>query len=436
MVAVLGIASRGDANYRYDVDGNVLPLGAPVYRNFANEELELYVTDSWRPTRSLTLTAGLRWSLMPAVHEKNGVQTSPSIPLAQWVGDRAMLADQGRSQAEAGAISWDLASRTGRGLYDASKTAFAPRFAVAYSPQFTDGVLGKVFGDPGKTVIRAGAGIFYDVFGQSMMNRFASSALGFSTQISNPSGSLNSSTAPRITGLNGLPSSLIPDAPPGGFPQLQPDSFQITNAIDDSIVPPYSIALNFSVAREFGRGFLLELGYVGRLSRRTLVQSDLAMPTNLRDPSSGQTYFEAANVLADHVAAGTPVDQVGAVPFWENLWPGARGNRSGRPATEGLSATQGVYDLFQVIAPDYTTVLNLLDTACVPSCSTLGRTRCLIRSMLRWRRGARWVRGPITRARLRCANTSATAFSSTSTTPWASPLTWRRSQRTRRALPA
>ncbi len=371
MVAVLGIASLGEASYRYDINGDILPVGAPVRRNFAHEELELYVMDSWRPTRSLTVTAGLRWSLMSAVRERNGIQTSPNIPLAEWVGSRALLAEQGRSQAEAGVIEWDLASRTGRGLYQDRKTDFAPRVALAYSPQAVDGFWGKFFGGPGKTVIRAGAGLFYDVFGQSIMNRFASSALGFSTQIANPSGILNASTAPRITGLSGLPPGLIQPAPAGGFPQVQPDSFQITNSIDDSIVPPYSMALNFSVGRDLGHGFFLETGYVGRLSRRTLVQSDLAMPTNLRDPQSGQTYFEAANILANHVLAGTPVDQVGRVPFWENLWPGAAGTGL-VSETPGLSATQGVYDLFRVFAPDYTFALNYLDTRCLPSCSRLG----------------------------------------------------------------
>lgn len=371
MVAVLGIASRGDANYRYDINGNVLPLGAPVYRNFANEELEIYITDSWQPTHALTITAGLRWSFMPAVHEKNGIQTSPSIPLAEWVAARAALAEQGLSQAEAGVISWDLSSRTGRGLYEATKTAFAPRFALAYSPQVSDGILGKLFGGPGKTVVRAGAGIFYDVFGQSIMNRFASSALGFATKLSNPSGVLNSSTAPRITGISDTLAGLIPAAPPGVFPQLQPDIFQITNAIDDSIVPPYSISLNFNVGRDLGHGFFVEAGYVGRLSRRTLVQSDLAMPTNLRDPQSGQTYFQAANVLAEHVKAGTPVDQVGPTPFWENMWPDAAGIGV-VTKTPGLSATQGVYDLFQRFAPDYTNTLSYLDIRCVPACSTLG----------------------------------------------------------------
>src|SRR4029077_19961520 len=38
---------------------------------------------------------------------------------------------------------------------------FGPRLGLAYSPGFTDGVLGKVFGGPGKTSIRAAYGLYY-----------------------------------------------------------------------------------------------------------------------------------------------------------------------------------------------------------------------------------------------------------------------------------
>ena len=38
---------------------------------------------------------------------------------------------------------------------------FAPRIGFAYSPDITEGLLGKLFGGPGKTSIRAGYGIFY-----------------------------------------------------------------------------------------------------------------------------------------------------------------------------------------------------------------------------------------------------------------------------------
>ncbi len=38
---------------------------------------------------------------------------------------------------------------------------FGPRIGLAYSPSFSDGVLGKVFGGPGKTSIRASYGMYY-----------------------------------------------------------------------------------------------------------------------------------------------------------------------------------------------------------------------------------------------------------------------------------
>src|SRR5260221_13919277 len=38
---------------------------------------------------------------------------------------------------------------------------FGPRLGLAYSPGFSDGVLGKIFGGPGKTSIRAAYGLYY-----------------------------------------------------------------------------------------------------------------------------------------------------------------------------------------------------------------------------------------------------------------------------------
>src|SRR4029077_820911 len=37
---------------------------------------------------------------------------------------------------------------------------FAPRVGLAYSPGFSDGALGKIFGGPGKTSIRAAFGLY------------------------------------------------------------------------------------------------------------------------------------------------------------------------------------------------------------------------------------------------------------------------------------
>ena len=40
---------------------------------------------------------------------------------------------------------------------------FAPRIGLAWSPNKSDGLLGKIIGGPGKTSIRAGFGMFYSV---------------------------------------------------------------------------------------------------------------------------------------------------------------------------------------------------------------------------------------------------------------------------------
>ena len=41
---------------------------------------------------------------------------------------------------------------------------FSPRLGVTYSPNFDDGLLGKIFGGSGKSSIHAGFGIFYSAF--------------------------------------------------------------------------------------------------------------------------------------------------------------------------------------------------------------------------------------------------------------------------------
>src|SRR5207244_7806108 len=112
-----------------------------------------------------------------------------------------------------------------------------------------------------------------------------------------------------------------------------PSSCAILNSIDDKSQAPYTMNLDFSIGRELGRGFYIQSAYVGRLSRRSLVNQDLAMPTNLRDPKSGQTYFQAMTQLATLLdLQGVSIANLPKIPFFENLWSKAAGN--------GLTATQ------------------------------------------------------------------------------------------------
>jgi len=364
MTATLGIVSQGTARYNFNVDGSVLPPGAPIQRKFKGEEYEWYIQDTWKMRRNLTMTYGIRHSLMPPIYEANGIQTSQNVSLGDWFYQRANLASVGAPQSAAPRISYILAnSPGGRPLYDFHLKNFAPRISLAYVPDGKSGWKKFLFGE-GQTSIRAGAGMFYDLFGQSLIRSFDASAFGFSTSLVTPSSSVTSLTAPRFTGFYNVPGGLLQAAPKGGFPTDQPNNFAITNSIDDRLKPPYTMNLNFSVGRDLAHGLFVQGSYVGRLSHRSLVNRDLAMPTNLVDSASGMTYFQAAKQLAVLANGNTPIAQVGKIPFWENNWPGLAGG--------GLTATQNAYDVYSSYAPDYTSALYDLDIGCDPSCSRFG----------------------------------------------------------------
>ncbi len=364
---LLGVMSQATRRANYDLSGNVLPEGALIPRKFAEEEYEMYVQDTWKVTRAFTVTAGLRLSLLPPVYEQSGYQTSANIRLGDWFNARGGLAEQGKSQVGAGQISYDLASKTGRGLYDYFKN-WQPRLAMAYSPQGNSGLSKFLFGGPGKTSIRAGFGLYYDILGQSLIRSVDATALGFSTSITNPA-TASPITSPRFGGFFNVPLSALPNAPKGGFPQTYPNAFAITNGLDDTLKAPYTMNMNLTIGREFNNGWFVQGSYASRMSRRSLVYDDLAMPTNLKDPASGTSYFDAATALVKLAQAKTATSAVAKIPFWENMYPGAAGS--------GLSATQNMYNLFKDFATadgDYTTALTLIDGPgdCDPSCSRLG----------------------------------------------------------------
>ncbi len=70
------------------------------------------------------------------------------------------------------------------------------------------------------------------------------------------------------------------------------------SSLDTSLKTPYSYTLDFSVERDLGAGFSLDLAYVGRLSHRLLSSQDVAQPLDLRDKKSGLDYFSAIQPLA------------------------------------------------------------------------------------------------------------------------------------------
>ncbi len=372
MAALLGLISQinGNYNYKANADGSatVIPSGGFVTRNMANKEYEIYGQDSWKIRRNLTITAGIRLSIMPPVRETNGQQISPSVPLSTWLGQRGQLAAQGLPQNTLAPIQFVLASSPqGRDMFP-QRNNWAPRLGIAYSPSASEGLGKFLFGGPGKSSIRLGFGMYYDMVGQPLAASFNSTAFGLRSSVTNPLNTLDAAHAPRFADFYQIPTAFLPAVPPAGFPVTYPNLFAITNSIDDQLKAPYTMNMNFSWGREFAKGLFIQTAYVGRLSRRSLIQRDLAMPTNLKDPKSGQTYFQAMQQLATYTditnlairskTTDASYKNLPPIPFFENLWPGAAGG--------GYTATQNIanYYVRNSNMGDFTNVLNGMDEIC------------------------------------------------------------------------
>jgi hypothetical protein len=304
MTALAGLITEVDATYQRDKNGTNLPVGAFVQRHFRVNELESYAQDSWRVKSNLTLTYGLRYSLLQPIYEVNGNQVAPSISLNDFFNQRMTGMVQGLSFAPN--FSVDLAGpANGRQpLWGWDYKDIAPRLALAWSPGYKDGVLHALFGGPGKSSIRIGAGRYYDHFGQGIINTFdRNGSFGLTTTIADAPGTVGPDDAPRYTGINNIPASLTPPGPTGPFPVTPPTAdqlggFAIYWGADDKLKTPYSYGFDLSFSRELPGGFVFEAAYVNRLGRRLLQERDLAQPLNLFDPQAKIGYNQAVTALA------------------------------------------------------------------------------------------------------------------------------------------
>jgi len=375
LIAMLGLVSQEDATFNFDRNGKALPLGAPLKRRFGADEYEFYLQDSFRVKPNLTITYGLRYSLLSPPWETNGLEVTPTTSLGKWFRDRASRMLVGGASNTTAPLAFDLAGPANgkKGFYDWDYKNFAPRVSFAYSPRANGGWLQSLFGEGDKTVIRGGIGMAYDRVGAGLLSTFdRRGSFGLSTSLTAPVPS--ATTVPRLTDLNTIPlfqqdgvTPFFPATPTGGFPFVYPDagtSLAIQWGLDDTLKTPYSYTLDFSIGRELPKNFSLDVSYVGRLSHRLLSQEDLAMPLNITDPKSKITYFQAARRMAELGFAGTPTSDVNAAKvgptaaYWQDmitpLQPGDQYNLacSGPINTPGVTPlftsdpVQAMYDLY------------------------------------------------------------------------------------------
>src|SRR5579871_2195259 len=290
------------ANYRVSGNGKtgtLLAPGTPLYRDFKSNEFEYYVQDSWRIRSNLTINFGLHHTLLQTPYEINGQQVAPTTDLYQWFRIRGQQAALGNSVQPYISFAPSGQARGGQPYWPMQKNNLGPRLSFAYSPNVGEGFWRRILGNSGESVLRAGYGIYYDHFGESIVNSFSQhGSFGLSDSITNPTNVLTPDTSPRFTGLHDLPNLTGTPAQSISYPALAPpnpltNGFAIAQGIDGQMKTPYAHVVNVSWQRQLPSGFVLEASYLGRFSRHTLQQIDPAQPLDLVDPKSGTDYFSA-----------------------------------------------------------------------------------------------------------------------------------------------
>lgn len=371
LTAVLGRLSQYTANFIFDIDGNPVN-GEPTVREWATEEYDFYVQDSWKLKPNLTVNLGLRYGLSRPVYETQGFQAAPSIALDEYFARRVAAAEGGENYTEA--ISVDLAGpKNGKpDFYEWDKNNFQPRVSVAWSPDFQSGWLSKLFGRNRESVIRSGFAITNDYFGQQLAVTFdTNNTLGHTSSfdIAPNTYNITNNPAPLFTGfgmdIRSLPGVVVPGNLT--FPLSQPANFarRIEQSIDRGVKSPTNYTWNLTYGRELPKKMYAEVSYVARLGRGLLATRDVMMPNNLKDQVSGQTWYEAATILDIQSQAGAGLGSVANLPFFENVYtPGSLGpafaSAFGIPELASLSNTQLAYFVGSG-STDWTNLQHLLD---------------------------------------------------------------------------
>ncbi len=207
-----------------------LLTGSASPSDILGQSLSIYGQDTWRLSSRLTLIYGLRWELSPAPSGRG------ATTLAAW---RDVTTPSGITLAPKGSALWST-----------KYSNFGPRTGAAYR-----------LNQAGDLLLRAGAGIFYDL-GFGAVSRLAKSFPNFLTKVT-----------PSVTVPFGDPANLLP--PPATF---GPPFSGTVYAFDPGLALPRSYQWNVSLEKSFRGTQAVSVTYVGQSGRNLLRQAALFKP--------------------------------------------------------------------------------------------------------------------------------------------------------------
>jgi hypothetical protein len=238
-----GLNSSTGFNYASFLLGQTSSMNYAQITNtrLGNHALGLYVQDTWKVTRRLTLDYGLRYDLQTLLREQYGRMQS-----ANFSEINSLIVPAGSSQGLAGTVDYEATCNCRFG--QTYKFAFGPRLGVAY--QITS-----------KTVFRAGAGIMY---GTSPNNAMLTLSVSDFYQLFPASYGMAATT---LQSGNPDPNLVWPDFSPHypaeTIPGVRPPAAPFISIADNTGRPPRIFQWSIGLQRELGHNIVVEASYVG-----------------------------------------------------------------------------------------------------------------------------------------------------------------------------
>ncbi|HKC63044.1 MAG TPA: carboxypeptidase-like regulatory domain-containing protein, partial [Pyrinomonadaceae bacterium] len=312
-----------------DANLNPLPFGTPLMVDATHNDYNFYFQDRWALRPALALTLGLSYGWQRAPIDRLGrttrminADTGEPLTYANYIEPRRQAALRGDIYNPR--IAFQPLGAVGGEPFKTDWGNLAPRVAIAWNPSFNSSFLNHLMGNR-RTVLRGGFSIQYDRintfesaiipalgagFSQSLSLRApACNATGTGGAACNPSGSVPLSVfRVGVDGLIPLPVQPQLNVP---YSPSQPFGETLSLQLDPDFKVGKSYGFDFTIQRELPRGFILELGWIGRLGRRLPVSVNFnSSPYFQLDARSGQTFAQAFDTVAQLLRAGTPTANI------------------------------------------------------------------------------------------------------------------------------
>ena len=326
--AIMGITTI--TQQAYTRSGSNLKLNAaltPAMDESIIPYYNLYFTDSWKLTPTVTLSYGLAWTLELPPYEVEGRQIelvnqeNQLINIEDYLKTRKQEALQG--VAFDPEIGFTLVRNAAGGLkypYNPYYGSFSPRLGMAWNPNYDSGLLGKIFGH-GKSVVRGGFSILYgrlngvDLVLVPLLGTGLIQAVQCTTALMNGTCGAAAGTpatafriGPTASGWDGVVAPIpaaSPTLPQPDFPGFNAVAAGAGEALDPNFRPNKSYTMDFTLQRQITSRISVEAGYIGRVIEHEYLPINMnAVPYMFTE--GGQSFAKAYAAVEEEYCGGGP----------------------------------------------------------------------------------------------------------------------------------